>query len=75
MNSLDQLKIDIIEQLKAEKITLVTATKVLDVSERTVARYVKGFSESGISYFQHGNKKKIPKNKTSADIISNINKL
>lgn len=75
MNSSDQLKIDIIEKLKAKKITLETATNVLNVSERTIARYIKGFSESGIIYFQHGNKNKIPKNKISSDIILKSKKL
>ena len=75
MNSSDQLKIDIIEQLKAEKITLETATKVLNVSERTIARYMKGFSELGISYFQHGNKNRAPINKTTSDIILQSKKL
>ena len=69
MNSSDQLKIDIIEKLKAKQITLETATNVLNVSERTIARYIKGFSEFGVLYFQHGNKNKIPKNKISPEVI------
>ncbi len=52
MNSSDQLKIDIIEKLKAKKINLETAINVLNVSVRTIARYIKGFSESGVIYFQ-----------------------
>ena len=75
MNSSDQLKIDIIEKLKAKKITLETATNVLSVSVRTIARYIKGFSEFGVVYFQHGNKHKIPKNKISPEIISKSKKL
>lgn len=69
MNASDQLKIDIIEKLISKKITLETATKVLNVSERTIARYLKGFSEFGVIYFQHGNKNKIPKNKTSSAVV------
>ena len=69
MNASDQLKIDIIEKFISKKITLETATKVLNVSERTIARYLKGFSEFGVIYFQHGNKNKIPKNKTSSAVV------
>lgn len=69
MNASDQLKIDIIEKLISKKITLETALKVLNVSQRTIERYIKGFSEFGVTYFRHGNKNKSPKNKTSADII------
>jgi predicted DNA-binding transcriptional regulator YafY len=55
MNSSDQLKIDIIEQLNSKKIILETAIKVLNVSQRTIERYTKDFSEFGVTYFQHGN--------------------
>lgn len=75
MNSSDQLKIDIIEKLRAKKITIETATNVLSVSVRTIARYIKGFSEFGVIYFQHGNKNKIPKNKISSDLILKSKKL
>lgn len=75
MNSADQLKIDIIEKLKAKKITLETATNVLNVSKRTIARYIKGFSEFGVLYFQHGNKNKIPINKISPEVILKSKKL
>ena len=66
MNAQSQLIIDIIEKLISKKITLQIATQVLNVSERTIYRYIKGISEFGVLYFQHGNKNKIPKNKTSS---------
>ena len=69
MNAQNQLIIDIIEKLNSKKITLQIATQVLNVSERTIYRYIKGISESGVAYFQHGNKNKIPKNKTSCETL------
>ena len=69
MNAHDQLIIDIIEKLNSKKITLQIATQVLNVSERTIYRHMKGISESGVAYFQHGNKNKIPKNKTSCETL------
>jgi transposase len=75
MNASDQLKIDIIEQLRAKKITLEAAIKVLNVSQRTIDRYIKGFSEFGVTYFQHGNKNRAPKNKTCSGIILQSKKL
>ena len=75
MKAQDQLIIDIIEQLNSKKITLETAIKVLNVSERTIFRYVKGISEFGVSFIQHGNKNKAPINKISNDIILKSKKL
>lgn len=69
MKAQDQLIIDIIEKLNSKKITLETATKVLNVSERTIFRYIKGFYDFGVSYFHHGNKNRVPVNKTSAETI------
>jgi transposase len=69
VNAHDQLIIDIIEKLNSKKITLQIATQVLNVSERTIYRHMKGISESGVAYFQHGNKNKIPKNKTSCETL------
>ncbi len=69
MNAQNQLIIDMIEKINSKKISLETAIKVLNVSRRTVFRYMKGFSEFGISYFNHGNKNRAPKNKTSAKDI------
>lgn len=43
----------------------------MNVSERTIYRYLKGAAEFGVAYFQHGNKNKTPKNKTNAETILN----
>jgi transposase len=75
LNAQNQLIIHIIEKLNSKKISIETATKVLNVSERTIHRYVAGFSKFGVSYFNHGNKNRIPKNKTSSEVILNSKKL
>lgn len=75
MNAQNQLIIDIIEKLRANKISLETAIKVLNVSERTVFRYVAGFTKFGVSYFNHGNKNRSPKNKINFEVILNSKKL
>lgn len=69
MTAQEQLIIDIIEKYKTQKITMETATNVLNVSERTIYRYLKGIATSGITFVQHGNKSRIPKNKTTAEVI------
>ena len=74
-NAQDQLTIDIIEKLNSNKISLETAIKVLNVSQRSIFRNVAGFTKFSVSYFNHGNKNRSPKNKIKSEVILNSKKL
>ncbi|MCB9024701.1 MAG: helix-turn-helix domain-containing protein [Bdellovibrionaceae bacterium] len=65
LNSSEQLKLDIISKLKLKKITKKQACLILNVSERTIERYLEKYNEKGVRFTIHGNKNKVPKNKTS----------
>jgi len=69
VNAENQLILDIIQKLFLKKITFETALQVLNVSERTIFRYLKKYEVLGVGFLTHGNKNKVPANKTSTDEI------
>jgi len=78
LNSKEQLKLDVIGKVLQQKITRKSAQQVLDVSERTLRRYIKAYEEDGPLFVKHGNWKNTPANKTleplKEDIIALIQK-
>ena len=75
MDAQKQLKHDIISLLNQKKISLDEAGKALNVSERTVLRYLKNFQSKGLAFVFHGNAGRIPNNKTSVDFIERSKEL
>lgn len=75
MKSSEQLKLDIISKLSQNKITRKQAIQILNVSERSVLRYLKKYNEKGFLFVKHGNRNKEPKNKTSFEIKKEVIKL
>ena len=63
--SKQQISIDIISKYLNGEIQTEDALKVLEIGERQFRRRVKAFREEGITSVLHGNKGKIPRNKTS----------
>lgn len=64
LNSNEQLKLDVIGKVLQQKITRKSAQQILDVSERTLRRYIRGYEEDGPLFVKHGNWKNTPANKT-----------
>jgi len=75
VNAENQLILDIIQKLFLKKISFETALQVLNVSERTIFRYLKKYEVLGVSFLIHGNSRKIPANKTSAADIEKAKEL
>lgn len=71
----DVQKIIIIQSVIDKKRTGKEASQVLNISERQVWRLVKKAKEKGINEITHGNRNKVPKNKTPNDIIEKVVKL
>ena len=69
MNAENQLILDIIQKLFLKKITFEVARQVLNVSERTIYRYLKKYEVLGVGFLSHGNSSKIPVNKISSTDI------
>ena len=65
MDTENQLILDIIQKLFLKKISFETALLVLNVSERTIYRYLKRYEVLGERFLIHGNSNKTPANKTS----------
>jgi transposase len=63
INSIEQIKIDIITKVIQNKISRALACKALDVTERTLRRYLRAFEERGALFVKHGNWKAAPSNK------------
>lgn len=75
LNSSEQLKLDVISKLHAEKINVKQAIKILNKSESTIFRYLREFRLSGASFVKHKNSNKCPQNRTDKELEEEIIKL
>jgi len=62
MSSNEQQIFEIIRQVDSGKLDRRTACEVLDVSERSLYRYLKGFRSKGLMFLKHGNRGRKPSN-------------
>ncbi len=60
----DQLKLEIICKVHSGELDRNEAKLALDISERTLRRYLRKYRQVGISFLFHGNKRRNPVNKT-----------
>lgn len=70
MKSEIQLKIDIIDKVLKKIISKSEAAKILNVSERTIERYLSGLERKGVQFFIHKNTHREPVNKTSSAVLT-----
>lgn len=75
LSSSQQLRIDVISQYLNGQLFSEDACAALRIRERQFRRIVKSFRENGIQSILHGNKNKIPVNKTPDTEMSLILKL
>lgn len=68
MGAKEQLRLDVVTKVIAGQLTREQAKQVLDVSDRTVGRYVGNYRRRGILFVKHGNFERTPANKISLDI-------
>lgn len=61
----DQLKLDLITKVEMGVLDREIAALTLDVTERTIRRYIKRYREEGVLFMLHKNKGKTPPNKTN----------
>ena len=45
---------------------------LLDVSERTFRRWLRAYEKKGVAFISHGNKRRLPKNKLSLELESQV---
>ena len=65
LDSKSQLTLDIIAKVSEGKITISNATKLLNLSQRTIERYLNQYHTHGVRFSIHGNTGKKPSNKIS----------
>lgn len=72
LNSKEQLKLDVIAKVIQQKLTIRSAQKILDKSERTIHRYIQDFNERGPLFVKHKNWNKAPVNKTLPELKNEV---
>ena len=63
LDSKSQLTLDIIAKVSEGKITISNSTKLLNLSQRTIERYLTQYHTHGVRFIIHGNTGKKPSNK------------
>lgn len=64
----DQQKFEIVSQVDSGMMRRAKACRLLDVSERTLSRYLKKYRERGLMFLKHGNCGKKPANRHSSEL-------
>jgi transposase len=75
MNSEEQLTLDIILKISTGTMSRKTAQQVLNVSERTLRRYLKRYDRKGPVFVKHGNCNRVAPNKTNSDLKKQVQDL
>ena len=72
MSARDQLKLDVIGKVVSGVFDREKACLVLDVSQRTIRRYLKAYMEKGPLFVKHGNYQRPSANKTSKKLKDKV---
>lgn len=68
----DQLRIQTVAKVSKGMMKSKEALVLLDVSERTLRRWLRSYEAQGIAFISHGNKGKTPKNKKPKELLQQI---
>lgn len=71
----DQLKLDILYKIETQKLTRSEGRLLLNVSERTLRRYLERYRKKGLLGIRHGNCLRRPLNKINDDFKRQIQEL
>lgn len=72
MSAQDQLKLDIVLKVFSDVLDRDKACAVLDVSQRTLRRYLSRYEEHGLLFVKHGNYQRKPINKTPESLRQRV---
>ena len=72
LSAKEQLKLDVITKIIQDKLTRRSGQQILDVSERTLRRYIKDFQEHGPLFVKHKNWTNVPVNKTLLELKNEV---
>jgi transposase len=75
MTAQEQLILDIVAKISTGKMGRKEGQRILNVSERTLRRYLAEYQKRGVLFVQHKNSKNIPANKSSDELKKRVLKL
>lgn len=75
MSAREQMELDIVAKIVAGTMSRKQGQQVLDVSERTLRRYIEGYAKDGVVFIKHGNCSLVPTNRTDDAIKRTVQKL
>lgn len=75
MSAREQLELDIVVKVSTGTISRKDGQKILNVTERTLRRYLRDYEKSGVLFVTHGNRGRAPVNKTQAPLREQVQKL
>lgn len=75
MSSQEQLELDVVVKIATGIIPRKEGQKILNVSERTLRRYLEGYSELGVLFVKHGNCDRKPVNHTGEELKLRVQQL
>lgn len=72
MGAQKQIRMDVVGKIEAGKMHRRQAEQVLDVSQRTLERYIGSFRKKGVTFILHGNSGRKPANKTDEKLKQRV---
>lgn len=75
MSAQEQLKLNIVVKISSGLIGRKEGQQILDVSERTLRRYLRDYQREGVLAVKHGNYNRSPINRTDNDLKKQVQQL
>lgn len=72
MGAQEQLILEIVCKVETGKLTRPEGQKLLQISARTLRRYLKNYRKKGVGFVRHGNRGRAPKNKLAPEIKNQV---
>src|ERR1700743_3212589 len=72
MGAQEQLILEIVCKIETGKLTRPEGQKLLQISARTLRRYLKDYRKKGIGFVRHGNRGRAPKNKLAPELKNQV---
>lgn len=71
----DQLKLEVVYKILSGQMQRLDGQVILGISERTLRRYLRDYSNEGVSFLRHGNYRRSPVNVTPVELKLRVQKL
>lgn len=75
MGASDQLRIEVVCKYESGRMSAETACKLLQISERTLRRYVTRYKKQGLGFIRHQNKGRKPWNRKPEELKAAVQKI